>query len=182
MSTVYEEGNLRFTFDREWHAVKWDDYPAFTCGVRSMPGTKAVDFAGHRLAQAWLIEVKDFRGHRIPNKDRLSTGDLAIEVACKVRDSIAGLVWSCQREHDTARVVGKLAEALFVRGDKTRVVLWLEEDRPLTPPEASTLTRKIKNELRWLNPHVLVTSLKLGADGIDGVEVTNLPHMKEDSP
>ena len=182
MSTVHEEGNLRFTFDSEWQAVKWDDHPAFINGVRCLSGTKAVDFAGHRLAQTWLIEVKDFRGHRIPNKDRLSTGELAVEVACKVRDSIAGIVWSCQREHDQAGAVGKLAAALFERGDKPRVVLWLEEDRPLLPPEASTLTRKIKHELRWLNPHVLVTSLKLGSEGIDGVEVTNLPHAKDDLP
>ena len=40
----------------------------------------------------YWIEVKDFRGYRIQNKRRLSEGELAIEVAQKVRDSIAGII------------------------------------------------------------------------------------------
>lgn len=182
MSTVYEEGNLRFTFDKDWHAVKWDDHPAFINGVRSMQGTKAVDFAGRHLSLAWLIEVKDFRRHRIPNKPRLSTGELATEVACKVRDSIAGLVWSCQREHDTDLMASGVSKALFERDDKPRVVLWLEQDLPLRPGEATTLAAKIKSELLWLNPRVIVTCLGFAPDMINGVEVTNLPHATEASP
>ena len=75
MSTVFDEQELRFTFDREWHAVKWDDHPAFVDGLRRVQLTQGVDFAGQRLSVAWLIEFKDFRGTRIAPKTKFPTGE-----------------------------------------------------------------------------------------------------------
>ncbi|HSN98345.1 MAG TPA: hypothetical protein VLS89_08605, partial [Candidatus Nanopelagicales bacterium] len=97
MSAAYDEGDLRFAFDGDWKVLKWDRHGAYLGGLQQFHGTKAVDFFGLYLGAPWLIEVKDFRGYRIDNKERLTSGELATEIACKVRDTLAGLIWACDR-------------------------------------------------------------------------------------
>ena len=43
-------------------------------------------------SELYLIEVKDFRHHRIETRDRLLKGELAAEVAQKVRDSLSCII------------------------------------------------------------------------------------------
>ena len=92
----FDEERQRFTFDDQlWIVVKYDQCADYLKKIAKLPETKGVDFIG-RLRQAdgilYWIEAKDFRGYRIQNKRRLSDGELAIEVAQKLRDSIAGVV------------------------------------------------------------------------------------------
>ena len=104
-------------------------------------------------------------------------------MACKVRDTIAGVVWACEREHDRGRSVSKLAKALFERDEKVSVVLWLEQDLPLHPGEATALSSLIKKQLHWLNARVIVTCLAFEREQIiDGLVVTNLPHAAQAQP
>jgi hypothetical protein len=77
MTLVHDEKRLRFTFDVHWKVLKWDGHGAYLNGLHQFQGTKAVDFFGLYIGAPWFIEVKDFRGYRIENKARLSTGELA---------------------------------------------------------------------------------------------------------
>jgi hypothetical protein len=173
MSFVHEEGKLRFTFDEGWKILKWDAHGAYQEGLQRFSGTKAVDFFGLYNGAPYFLEVKDFRQHRIENKDRLRTDGLAKEVACKVRDTLAGMSWSCGREPLVRRELSEFLKPLINRVEKVPVVLWLEEDRPPSPAFASAIGEAIRQELLWLNPKVRVTSRKLAP--IPGLTVMSLP-------
>ncbi len=78
------EGHLRFQFDDSWFAIKYDDHRDYRERIERLDGTKAVDFvAVYMNAQLFLIEVKDFRGFRIENRERVTDGQLALEVGQK---------------------------------------------------------------------------------------------------
>jgi hypothetical protein len=127
-----------------------------------MAGTAAVDvLCLLDEADVWLIEVKDFRGHRIENRNRISTGALAIEVATKVRDTLAGVVWSVGRDAD--RNVERIASAFVNRDRDVCAVLWVEEDRS-NAASASVLAAQIKAALRLSGVRVFVTSRALESD------------------
>ncbi|MHC5538328.1 hypothetical protein ACYOEI_08875 [Singulisphaera rosea] len=177
MPKTFEEGFLTFVFDDEWLAVKYDEHPDYRGRIRNLPETKAVDFAAIGSGNAlFLIEVKDFRGHRIENRDRLRDDDLAIEVAQKVRDTIAGIIAA----HHRGNVADweRFAQRLLSTDPPVRVLLWLEEDihaGPLGRSEnrASVLVDRLKRHLRWLTTKVFVTNL--ASANLKGVQVSNQP-------
>ena len=179
MSVEHEESRLRFVFGDEWHLVlKWDEHDAHVQGLRKFDGTKAVDFVGIHVRgnEPWFIEVKNFSKYRIENKRRLSDGALFKEIAAKVRASIASLVWACGRDKPRAADVERFVRAMFEWKGKVPVVLWLEEDKPLTPDQVSRYIWLLKRELYWLNADVLVTSRELAAKRpLPGISVTGLP-------
>ncbi len=162
MSATYAESRLEFTFSDEWRVVKWDDHTAFKNGLCKAGDTKSVDFVGVFIGGApWLIEVKNFRQYRIENKERLSSGELAKEIADKVRDSIASMTWACRRAPLDERELAPFVRSIFGWKERIAVVLWLEEDRVLTPVQASAMAETIKHELKWLNPKVFIMSRDL---------------------
>lgn len=181
----FDEGALRFDFDRTWQVVKYDNEPAYRDGIETLGQTKAVDFVGQHDApktahhdaakRLFFIEVKDFRRHRIENKERVSSGELANEVAHKVRDTIAGMIGAQRRRPDES-IWGELVRALE-HGHEIRVILWLEEDQPRGGKDIradgrrSTLLKSLKARLRWLDARALVESR---ATGLPGVTVTGL--------
>jgi hypothetical protein len=175
---TFEEGHLRFRFDDSWYAIKYDEHPDYRERIERLDGTKAVDFVAVYLdSQLFLIEVKDFRGHRIDNQPRLREGELAIEVGQKVRDTVAGIVAAYHRgnDEDWERAVRRMG----CRESPVRVILWLEQDLPPGPPgrrhnQASVLIDALRNRLQWLTPRILVVSLGTG-NAPDGLQVTNLP-------
>jgi hypothetical protein len=174
----FDEGRLRFQFDDSWFVIKYDEHSDYRERIEHLDGTKAVDFVAVRAnSELFLIEVKDLRGHRIENRDRLKGGELAIEVGQKVRDTIAGIVAAHHRgnEEDWGRVV----ERLGCGETPVRVLLWLEHDLPPGPRgrrqnQASVLIDKLKKQLNWLTPRVLVVSLRTGETPA-GLQATNLP-------
>lgn len=152
----FTESRLRFVFESPWEAVQqWDKLHAFTHGLGRVSTTGAVDFVGLFGSEPYFIEVKNFRDHRIENKRRLASGELVAEIADKVRDTIAGLVWAMGRGHDDAHVRSVVAHALR---SKCHVVLWLEEDLQTRPVDRSVLAQGIKRRLHWFQPRVLVLS------------------------
>jgi hypothetical protein len=169
---------LRFRFDDTWAVIKYDDHSDYVERIQHLPETKGVDFVAV-LDERFLyfIEVKDFRGHRIENRARVKDGDLAIEVAQKVRDTIAGIVAAHHR--GSTEEWSRFIECLTNSVNPVRVLLWLEDDLPSGPRgrrhnQASVMTDRLKQHLSWLTPRVFVVGLTVGA-APNGLTVTNLP-------
>ncbi|GBC60186.1 hypothetical protein DENIS_1137 [Desulfonema ishimotonii] len=180
--TPIDEGALSFEFGEKWQVFKLDDHSYYRKGFEKLDGTKAVDFLGILNKKAlYFIEVKDFRGHRIENKDRLITGELATEIAQKVRDSIACIIGAFQTENNP-ELWNVYARLLGAKPNSVRVVLWLETDSPISclrmrqKVQASVKAKVFKQKLKWLTSRVLVCSL--GANGIPDVEVCKRPSEK----
>ena len=125
----YQEGLLTFKFPEEYVVSKYDDSQFYQNNFKKLPETKEVDFVIVKNSQQIvLIEVKDFRNSRIENKQRLSSGDLMIEVAQKVRDTLAGLYVSALTHKDKLK---EIYTTLFYSPlPQIEVVLFLEEDPP----------------------------------------------------
>jgi len=179
MPTQIEEGHLLFEFSDQWQIMKFDDAPGYRNWIGKLQETKAIDFLGILSAnKLYFIEVKDFRGDRIQNEQRLLSGDLAIEVAQKVRDSLACIIGA-------ARTPSQAQEwqhyQSFLCNTKTQifVILWLEYDLPTHSVKrkkvrTSVGSNVLKKELRWLTSHVLVSNMS--SQMIPDLTVSNLPH------
>lgn len=144
-----------FTFGDEWAiAFKYDDSDFYRTKVQKhLPQTKAVDVLGVRPKQGLLLlEAKDFRGYRIANKKRLVNGELAIELAAKVKDTVAGVLGAFRAGEKSFESIGKHV----VLTEKLIVVLWLEDDTSQNLSEwkmrLDTINQKIKECLAWLGP------------------------------
>ena len=160
---VFTEDNLELRFPDDAEVMHRDVDAAYHQGLRRRAGTKAVDFgfltpAGHPV----LLEVSDLRGYRIENKSHLARGGMAQEVAQKVRDSLAGMIWACERDLTAFDRFERLVYRFVNRERKLKIVLWLEEDRPADPGSADALRSAIGGRLRsGLNAQVVVTSREL---------------------
>ena len=176
MSTTLEEEFQRFTFDENWVVFKYDDTGTGYFAIRdAVAGSRACDFLGlWTNSVAYLIEVKDFRGHRIPNKPRLGKGELALEVAQKVRDTLAGVVSGCRRG-DGKYPWSELRNHLTGPRHEVIVVLCPEDDGLRDKAELGVQAEAIRQKLAWLCPKVRVVSQRINPDKLPGVVVTNLP-------
>lgn len=173
------EQRLRFAFDETWDlAFQWDAASEFIDGLQRRDETRAVDIVGTRRAdELWLIEVKDPRGHQLEDKNRRSE-DFDEIMRTKVRDTVAGLVWSLQRfKPDRCQ---RLAKVLFAKkrsgSGKVVVVLWCEGIDAAT---AEMFQARISESLKWLNAVVVVTDRRLWPttprEVREALEVTSLP-------
>lgn len=144
---------VQLRFPAGWQVVRWDEADQYRQGVAQVDGTKAVDVIGHREATLHLVELKNFVGHHIENKKRLTSHELSIEVAQKVRDTVAGVVaagrtgnapWTtfanalASTKHDI--VVGLLSFVDLPRAGDTVLLNTIEQD--------------MKRRLRWLTKRV----------------------------
>jgi len=159
MSVEIREGAIALSIESD-RFLKWDDHPAFIEGVRRLGDTKAVDVCVNVEGEgAVFIEMKDFRAAAIENSVRVTSDKLAHEVASKVRDTLAGLVWACAR--GLSEPFHESLTRAFLERPKALVVLWLETDRP-DIGGASALQDSIRSLLK---PHivakVIVTSTLL---------------------
>ncbi len=173
-----EEGGLVFEFSDPWNVLKLDEHSDYRERIAKLEGTKAVDFLGILDEALYLIEVKDFRGHRIENKDRLTSGELSIEIGQKVRDSLACVV-GAYRTSSAPETWTPFVRILSDKLKAVKVVLWVEHDLPdhhlaRRKAKASVETQVFKKKLNWLTSQVLVCNL--AANTLSGVQVRNLPH------
>jgi len=194
--TRIEEGYLVFEFSEKWQVFKLDEHPDYREKIGKIDETKAVDFVGiFNNETLYFIEIKDFRGYRIENKERLLKSQLPscqlvndecqfdkgslslpIELAQKVRDSIACIIASC-RTSSEPKDWFPYANLLCQKKREIKVVLWLEQDLPPFPllrkkARASINTKIFKQKLRWLTSKVLVCSCD--KQGLPDVKVSNL--------
>jgi hypothetical protein len=172
----FREGNLEITFDETWRCEKWDECAAFAQGIKKLQGTRAIDFLGIRNDKIYLIEIKDFREHRIENKDRQPI-KLPEEIAFKVRDTIAGVVGaSIMKTGDT--LTRECTEILGHTNDtsRVRVIAWILEDK-IRPAKghmhAATRRKQLEAQLRWLTTKVREGN-PLVNPMVEGVVVENL--------
>lgn len=179
--TVIDEGRLQFDFGPSWRVLKYDDHSDYINGIQKLDSTKAVDILGILgSASIWMIEIKDFRGHAtVQNRARIDSGELATEVALKLRDTIAGVV-SGNRTSSTPTTWQPFARALVNTSKQAWVVLWLEDDRAQTNPhkwkaKASFLTKALRGKTKWFTTKVLVANQSIGASSIPDLSVTDMP-------
>jgi len=180
MSKVLDEEFQRFEFGENWKVFRYDCEESGYHAIRnSIQQTRAVDFLGVFEEREWcVIEVKDFRGYRIRNKKRLTTPELAEEVAQKVRDTLAGIIAGC-RSNNRSGPWTDLERALIAANGDVRIVLWLEDDTATDlqrwKQQLSTQTQLIKQKLNWLRVRVFVVSQPTYADCPPRLRVSNLP-------
>ncbi len=127
--TTLTEGALTFSFLATWAVIKYDDTAFYRRLItRTGADLAAVDFAvapGGSNRELLLIEVKDFRDHAVANRDRLRSGELAVEVARKALHTLAALAVAPLTNPLELR---PLLAAVAPAAGAVRVVLLLEED------------------------------------------------------
>jgi len=195
--TRIEEGNLAFEFGERWSVFKLDEHRDYRGRIGKLTETKAVDFIGILDDNTlYFIEVKDFRNHRIANKDRLLKGKmpdcqliegkcqlikgelpLPIELAQKVRDSVACIIGAYQSSSNPAHWT-PYAKLLCQKEKQIKVILWLERDLPSHPSlikktRAFLKANVFKQQLRWLTSHVRVENME--EQRLPDVKVSQLP-------
>ncbi len=155
-----KEGNLTFEFDDKWSdLIKFDENPDYK-KIEKLDGTKAVDFLGILNNETVVfVEVKDFRGYRIENKKRIDDGELYIEIAQKVRDSIACIIGGCRNSTHLKEFWLRIGKFL-IEGD-VRIVFWLEQDRSVklrqrSKAGLSSHSNELKKKLKWLTTHTAI--------------------------
>jgi len=151
---TFPEQRLCFAFDgNAWQTViKYDDHSYYHKRLEKLQGTlkgnpqgtKACDFVGSQDSSLYLIEVKDCAGYP-ENRPRLR-GELPLEIALKVRDTVAGL--SAGRPSGNAGE-GWLpcAQLLTKRNRRIKVVLWLEMDLNESVPRHKQILSQFTREL-----------------------------------
>lgn len=180
MSTILDEQYQRFEFGDDWEVFRYDsEESGYYAIAKSVQNTRSVDFLGIYLGrECYVIEVKDFRGYRIRNKKRLTTGELAEEVAQKVRDTLAGVISGC-RTGNSAGCWSDISGCLTTPDSDVRIVLWLEDDTAGNPmrwkQELSTQTQLIKQKLHWLRVRVFAVSQSTYNHCPPQLAVSNLP-------
>jgi len=195
--TRIEEGYLAFEFGERWRVLKLDEHRYYREHIGKIDETKAVDFVGiFDDKKLYFIEVKDFRGYRIENKDRFLRGKLSecqliegecrllkgesplsVEIAQKVRDSIAGLI-GAYRTSSEYEYWEPYVTLLCHKKRDIRVILWLEHDLPShfalrRKAMESVSTKAFKAKLKWLTHSVFVYNSK--KHDLPDVKVSNLP-------
>lgn len=200
MSTPLDVEKQKFTFGDSWTVVlKYDDSRFYRCGPERLKGeleersnnkakivpqaTRAVDVIGlHQQDGLFLLEAKDFRGHRIENKNRLQQ-QIIIEVALKTRDTVAGLLGAA-RSAVTEFPSDWLLTAMQA-GKMVTVVLWIEDDtfreEQKTKAVLNQLNGVLKEKLAWMNVRTLVQSSRAPIK-IRDLTVTNLPGAGQPNP
>ena len=189
MPTALAIEKQRFTFGDKWTiAFKYDDTKFYREGPERLKGdlegatraTRAVDVVDvvglHAAAGLLLLEAKDFRGHRIENKTRIKHREIVVEVALKVRDTVAGLIGAARQnvsEFDSAEI-----KKACNRGKDLVIVLWLEDDASKDAlrwkQQLEVLTQEMKAKMSWLDAKFFVLSHST-QNRLPDLTVTNLP-------
>lgn len=154
ITDIIQEDRLTLTFPPGAQASKYDGWSHYRNQFNSaFGGTKAVDCVYAAADTAWLIELKDYRIH-----PRTKAIDLPLEVAIKVRDTLAGLVSAGINANDADEQ--RMAKALL-RKPRLRVVLHLEVPDKQSRLRPSSIDRvavqqKLKQLIRSIDPHPAV--------------------------
>lgn len=165
------EQNITFIFeDAHWVDVRdFDKTNPDYSKMEKLNGTKAIDIIGYHTEKGiFLIEVKDFRRHRVENKDRIIKLELFEEVGQKVKDSLACILAAARNStHDQDYWKRQIDRILNPRHQVT-VMLWMEEDRNVDFGRPALEKRKkvnksfFKNDLKqkvsWLTSRVEIVN------------------------
>lgn len=147
-----EESGLKFGFDQNTSAVKYDDSSFFRNYMAQLPEAKGVDIVSIQNGRPVFTEIKNCRGHEAdnnwrihPNNRKLMTSHTAvntagresldIEIAKKAAMTIDGLIGALTKASGCAAAeelaeYGKVLVSDSIRSGKNQllVVLFLEGD------------------------------------------------------
>jgi len=186
---VFEESNLRFTFqDDEWWVKQFDDKSnvIYKKVADKLQGTKAVDFVGiHNSDKLFFFEIKNFKGHTADSDTRVrleSQGEvLTTEIAQKVRDSLACILAGSRNATNDIEKWKQICK-LISNNNPVRIIAWIEQDTPAytgrsnvqgkkVKVELSVRTSKLKNKLSWLTSRVFIESISGRQSEIKGLSI-----------
>jgi hypothetical protein len=177
---TFEESNCRFEFDTQhWWAIQYDTHKCHL--TINMQAHKAIDILAVKgKSHLFLFEMKGFRNQKhSENKKRITT-ELPLEIAQKVRDSIAGIIGynlNLDTYADQKENWQQIAHLLAKSNKNLNIIAWIEVDRTTsehkTKADLLALQSKLKQNLSWLTTKVQV--MNIDTCNLEGVTVSNLP-------
>lgn len=152
MPITIQEGRLRFVFPNGWIAIKYDDTSFYRNQFQKVAdSSKAIDIVAldpHSVL--YLIEVKDYSVN-----PRTKPIELSVEVAQKVRDTLAGLVAQKANANDPSE---RQHASDVLQHHSLKVIAHVE-----TPANPSRLWRNpinlqslamdLRGEMKAIDPH-----------------------------
>jgi len=164
----FNESGLQFKFEEAyWQIIKFDTDVNYKKIANDLSTTKAIDFLGiYRNEFLVMFEIKSFR-HYGP-QSRLNNGaeELTIEIAQKVRDSVAAIV-GAHRNTTHNHLFWTTACTLLTNSKKEIfVIAWVEEDgadmneMKWGKQRSSLKISKLKQKLKWLTARIMVENVK----------------------
>lgn len=150
---IYTEGRVELTFPSGWQICKYDECRFYREKLlKAVPGTKSIDLLVRDPdLNLYLTELKDFRGHAAANRGRIVRGELWLEVAQKVRDTVAGL-WAAHRDSDTT--LAPFSDLLMSPSTQIKILAWVDRDQSQNLHELTAMmaaTDQLKRQMKWLS-------------------------------
>ena len=137
-------------------ATKYDNWAHYRNQLTNACGSsKAVDFIVVVDSTLWLIEAKDYS-----ENPRIKSIEFSQELAQKARDTLMGIM--CTRAYASDRDEKRLARDVM-KFSKIRFALHLETRKHRNrlfpqPTNAADLSLKLRQQLRFVDPHPIVFS------------------------
>lgn len=179
-----EESDLKFNFDEETQAIKFDDRQFYRKFFNKMPSSKGVDILANSKDVIQFIEIKNCTGHERENMWRTSVNNsklssaphsldvedrdsLDIEVAKKVASTITCLLgaWTKSEKSEYALELIEFWKGIAdskIASDKKQllVILFLEGDFDTKSRSKKAIMKRLQEsinvKLSWLNCRVMV--------------------------
>ena len=179
----FNESGLVFRFDDEWDVYQLDKEADYRHKIEPrIPGTRSIDFVAFNATKKLLlfIEVKSFRGYSDRTNVRRLTGeedDLTVEIAWKVRDSLATLIGGARNSTHLADIWKEHIAHLNQGGD-LKVIAWVELDVSTetllrrAKTHIGTRQKELRKRLTWLTSDVQIWNTRNYESEIDGMEVS----------
>ena len=147
-----KEGNVKFVFDDQCVAVKYDQLPFYRKRFQGVVcGSRAVDMLCITNDTSWMIEIKDYTAH-----PRTKPTDVSKEVAQKVRDTLAGLAAaSANGDHK-----GKELADMALSRRRWRIVLHLERSKKYFSTTRSNIQIKLKRMVGAVDSEPIIMHIK----------------------
>lgn len=168
---ILMESRINFDFATS-HVIKFDEVDYFVRKYQKLNDSKGVDFLAYDQSTLWFIEVKNFTGYEKEENtiERLKVRNgtiesVDLEVALKVRSSIACLVGAGSRQISDYNLYYQKMKEIINNNKKFKVILFLEGNFGKTPRDEARIlhiiSQSIKNQLSWLNTDVHVEKTNL---------------------
>lgn len=179
----FRESGLVFKFDEKWDVYQLDKEPDYREKIcRHLPGTRCIDFIGFNEADNLLlfVEVKGFRGYGDRRNVQRLTGendDITLEIAQKVRDSLATIVGGARNSTHLPDVWKDHVSHLNKNGN-LKVIAWMELDVSTenllkrAKTNMSVKRKELRKRLIWLTSDVDVLNIHNYDNGLQGMEVS----------
>lgn len=182
MPRDFECDGIIFSFGDEWTVVQYDETIEHQRNPNQDVIPHAVDFLAVKSRNTiCFIEAKDFRINPGNDRKKIISGTLALDVAHKIRDTIAGVIGfhrTASPTNNRNQIYAPFAEAMAKPNVQLRVILWMETDFNFLPhfkqkQRASTFSKILKAKLSWITTEVLICNQDITPTDIMGISARN---------